>query len=307
MKRSLSLLELSFAVLIVFVLATISIPMYKNTVENAKAKVCETNLKMLQAAVEVYGLENNVLPGSLTQLQDRHIRRAWAQIFRGENKFLLKCAYFLVDFDARGLAYAQEASDRYFDNGNSSGGTGSSSLLQMASGSSGSTGSESGSTSSSVPTKGPANFFSKYLSGSIQYITCPADTTPPPSGHSYGLNAELANMSLSEYKKLKNSDASFAIVGDSDDPLFDTESALTDRHVKVGFFGKTEKYSQVMLSGKAARKPVRFHGGGFMGWGGSDRGTDRDRNNHDKWNYYSTQQIRTERNSGNCRWCDHDR
>lgn len=250
MKRSLTLLELSMAVVIIFVLATLGIPMYRNIVENAKAKVCETNLKMLQAAVEAYGLENNVLPGTLTQLRDSHIQRAWAHILKKENRIVLQLAYMLVDFDRQDVVFAQ----------------------------------------------GQPHFLAKYMSGDLQYVTCPADKTPPPSGHSYGLNKELASISYREYKRIKNSDVALVVIGDSEEPLFDSESSLSERHAQIGFLGSTIQYSQVALSGKVKEPRAKFRGGNFWKWGQENRYESRPAR------FYPAHQMRFDRDSGNHWW-----
>lgn len=108
MKKSFTLMEIIIVVIILGILVTIGIPIYNNVMENAKVKVCETNQKVLLQAVEAYGLENDQLPGTLSDLKREHLRRAWAKVFREENPLLLKLAYFIVDWDKRSLAYAQE-------------------------------------------------------------------------------------------------------------------------------------------------------------------------------------------------------
>ena len=118
-KKSLTLLNLLIAIVVLAILTTIASPLYLNAVENAKAKVCATNLKTLKMAVEAYGLENSALPGSLSQLRPKDIKKAWAKVFKEENPFIIKLAYFLVDFDKKGLAYAKNSSFRRFVQGSS--------------------------------------------------------------------------------------------------------------------------------------------------------------------------------------------
>ena len=109
MKKDFTLIEIVIALIILGILVTLGIPLYNNLIENAKAKVCETNQKVLLGAIESYGLENDRLPASLSDLEKEYLRRAWAKIFKKEkNPLLLRLAYFLVDFDQRGLVYAQE-------------------------------------------------------------------------------------------------------------------------------------------------------------------------------------------------------
>jgi len=108
MKRYFTLVEVLLVVVILGIIATIGIPLYRGTVERAKAKACEANLKVIHAAVEVYGLENDILPATLSQLEPRHFQKAWAQVLKKENGLLIKIANFIVDFDRRGMAYAEE-------------------------------------------------------------------------------------------------------------------------------------------------------------------------------------------------------
>lgn len=113
-KKYMTMSELMMAVLIVGVLASLSVPIVRSTMDKSKARVCETNLKMLKAAIEIYGLENDVLPASLTQLNTEQFKKAWARVLKEDNPLLIKLAYFVVDLEDIGLAYAQTAFvDRY--------------------------------------------------------------------------------------------------------------------------------------------------------------------------------------------------
>jgi len=102
-------------VIVIFgVIATFAIPAYYNVLENAKAEVCEGNLSTLLGALESYGLEDDQMPGSLGQLKKEHLEKGWAKTFKERGLWRTKLAYFLVDFDKRGLAYAQASLvDRY--------------------------------------------------------------------------------------------------------------------------------------------------------------------------------------------------
>ncbi len=109
MRKSFTLIELMIVIIVIGIIATIAIPLYHNAVEKAKAKVCETNLKVLATALESYAIENDQLPGSLGELRSKDLRKAWAQILKKEGKWKIKLAYFIVDLSNRGLAYATES------------------------------------------------------------------------------------------------------------------------------------------------------------------------------------------------------
>jgi|GEM_PF-1227409 len=112
-KRQFTLLELMVVIMILGIVVTIGIPMTRNSIESAKAKVCTTNLIVLQAAIEAYAVENDILPATLSRLQASHYEKAWAQVLRKENPLLIKVAYFIVDFDICKLAYAEPAFIKY--------------------------------------------------------------------------------------------------------------------------------------------------------------------------------------------------
>jgi len=102
-KRQFTLLELMVVIMIMGILVTITVPMFRNSIEAAKVKVCTTNLMVLQGAIESYGLENEVLPASLSQLNERHIQKAWARVLEKENPWLIKLAYAIVEFQGNGF------------------------------------------------------------------------------------------------------------------------------------------------------------------------------------------------------------
>jgi len=107
-KKSFTLVEIIIAIIILGVLATIAYPLYQNTIENAKVKVCETNLKAIEAAIEIYGLENDEMPGSISKLRPEHLRKAWAKVLKEENPWIIKFSYLIIDLEKGGFAYAQD-------------------------------------------------------------------------------------------------------------------------------------------------------------------------------------------------------
>jgi competence protein ComGC len=109
MKKYFTMVEIIITLIIILLLFTIGIPMYHNVVENAKAKACEVNLKVLLGALEAHAVENDQLPGSLSQLNKNDLQKAWAKVLDKEGWWRIKLVYFLIDFDKRGLAYAQSS------------------------------------------------------------------------------------------------------------------------------------------------------------------------------------------------------
>ncbi|MFH1503963.1 MAG: hypothetical protein ABIH08_01020 [Candidatus Omnitrophota bacterium] len=108
-KRNFTLVEIVITVIVIGVIATLAIPGYSNLLEKSKAKVCAANEEVLLGAIDIYALEYDKLPGVLGQLENEHLKKSWAKIFKKGNPLQLKLAYFLVDFNKRGAAYAQEA------------------------------------------------------------------------------------------------------------------------------------------------------------------------------------------------------
>jgi len=108
-KKNLTLSEIVIVVVMIGILVTIGIPLYNNTVENAKAKACELNLKTILGAVEAQTLEHNSFPASLSSISDKNFQKAWAKVLKEEGAFKVKFIYFLVNFDKNGLAYAKNA------------------------------------------------------------------------------------------------------------------------------------------------------------------------------------------------------
>ncbi|MCF7873532.1 MAG: prepilin-type N-terminal cleavage/methylation domain-containing protein [Candidatus Omnitrophica bacterium] len=194
-RKNFTLIELLIVVIILGTVATFAIPAYRNVVENSKAKVCRTNLKLLIGGVKSYALENDKLPGSLGQLRDRHLDRAWAQILEKEDRWKIDLAYLIVNIDKGKLAFAQGSWDDMIS------------------------------------------------------LTCPADDTPPPQGHSYGINKNIANMSLEDFKKLPEDTI---IVADSNNPTF---TKVLHRHKHYNLTGAS-KYGQSATKDKQ----LRVHG-----------------------------------------------
>lgn len=117
MRKSYTIIELITVLAFFAVVMILGPPMYRNTLEKAKVKVCQMNQRVLLQAVELYGSEHSILPDSLNQLNSGSIQQAWAVVLGQENTFIVKTAYYLVDWESSGLAYAQEAGSKRYVSG----------------------------------------------------------------------------------------------------------------------------------------------------------------------------------------------
>lgn len=107
MKKSFTLIEIVVVTIIIGILATLGVPTYRNIVDDANARVCVANQDVLARAIDAYALEQDVLPGNLSQLRREDIYRAFASYLQSENGLRLKLAYFIKSFSERGLLYAE--------------------------------------------------------------------------------------------------------------------------------------------------------------------------------------------------------
>lgn len=186
MRKNFTLIEIMMVVVIVGIIATFSIPGYHNLIERSRDKVCVLNQKVLLEAVINYGLENDILPASLGQLNNQDIKRALAKVLKEEKSWQYKFACFLVDFNKRGLVYAASWLDNYID--------------------------------------------------SLQSHSCPADSTPPPGGYSYGISSAIARLSYAQFRALP---AGTIAIGDSDTAIL---SLPVSRHKIYQPFAGTINY-----------------------------------------------------------------
>ncbi len=106
MKRSFSLVEIITVVFILLIVVTFGIAGYRQLVDNARQRVCETNLKALEAAVEIYALENDIVPATLGDLKLEHLKKGYAKALQ-EGGWFTKFAYFIVKLNTPSEVYAQ--------------------------------------------------------------------------------------------------------------------------------------------------------------------------------------------------------
>ncbi len=86
-------------------------------------------------------------------------------------------------------------------------------------------------------------FVEKFLKNSRD-LTCPSDLTPPPAGHSYGLNSDIAGISYTEYKALLGTTI---VVADSDQSKF---PPFNKRHKKYSLFSVKHYAQSINKDGK---------------------------------------------------------
>lgn len=106
MKKSFTLMELIVVLVICGILATFAIPTYQSIMDDSKAKVCYTNQLTVLKAVDIYTLEHDSMPASLSMIPAEYVHRAYAQIIPKAG-WDIKLAYWLVDREGLDMAYAQ--------------------------------------------------------------------------------------------------------------------------------------------------------------------------------------------------------
>jgi len=106
-KSAFSLIEIIVVIVIIGIMATFGIPYYQNVIEDANEKVCNTNLETLTKGVEMYLREHDTAPGSLSELKQEDLDKAYAQVMQGKGAWKKRLAYFIAQGPGWGLAYAQ--------------------------------------------------------------------------------------------------------------------------------------------------------------------------------------------------------
>lgn len=112
-KRAFSLMEMIAVLIIMGIIATIAIPTYQNFIEDSRARVCETNLRALKTALDIYAMDHDTMPGSLGELPQEYINKAYAQVMQCKDSWKTKLAYSILEWDAKGIAYAAEGNLLY--------------------------------------------------------------------------------------------------------------------------------------------------------------------------------------------------
>lgn len=79
-KKAFTLVEIMIALIIVSVLVSLSIVTFQKTIEANNDRLCRQNLKVLQSAIEIYTIENNALPATLSLLTPEQIHLAYEKV-----------------------------------------------------------------------------------------------------------------------------------------------------------------------------------------------------------------------------------
>lgn len=112
-RRAFSLLEILFTLIIMGILTTIAYPTYQSFVEDSHARVCETNLRALKTALDIYAMDHDTMPGALGALPQEYINKAYAQVMQRPDAWKTKLAYAILEWDAKGMAYANDPNFLY--------------------------------------------------------------------------------------------------------------------------------------------------------------------------------------------------
>lgn len=109
-----TMMELMIATVVLLILASVAVAGYQGYRDRAAMLVDETNQKVLAAAVKLYAYDNNALPASLSQLEPRHLDRAFALVTEGKRPYTVLA--YLKEWAGMGVAEAEALPPRYYDN-----------------------------------------------------------------------------------------------------------------------------------------------------------------------------------------------
>lgn len=106
-KKSFTLIEIIIVTVVLGILVTIGFPQFLNAIEDSRARVCKTNLEALKVALDSYVMDNDATPASLSQIPKKYFDRAYASVVdKHKDAWKIRLAYMVVDWQERGLAYA---------------------------------------------------------------------------------------------------------------------------------------------------------------------------------------------------------
>lgn len=105
-KKSFTLMEVLVVMIILSILATLGWPAYQYIMDDQKAKVCQMNLEALGTALDIYAMDHDTFPGSLSELPEQYLQKGFAKVMQRKDAWKIRLAYNLVGFEQRGLAYA---------------------------------------------------------------------------------------------------------------------------------------------------------------------------------------------------------
>lgn len=112
-RKSFTLIEILAALIILSIIASVSVALYQKTVDTNNERICAENLKVLQAAIDIYTVENDALPAELAQLTPRQIYLAYSRV-TGERKENILSAAFRKMFSTEPALAAGETEGQLF-------------------------------------------------------------------------------------------------------------------------------------------------------------------------------------------------
>ncbi len=111
-RAGFSMMELMIAAVVLLILASVAVAGYQGYRDRAAMLVDETNQKVLAAALKLYAYDNNALPGSLSELERRHLERAFAQVTEGKRPYTFFA--YLGEWVGMELAEAEMLPPKYY-------------------------------------------------------------------------------------------------------------------------------------------------------------------------------------------------
>jgi prepilin-type N-terminal cleavage/methylation domain-containing protein len=116
--KAFTLYEILITIVILGILVTlVLIPAYQGALNASQEQVCTANQQVLKTALDIYAMEHDAMPGSLSELPGSYTRRAYAKVMTGYTKFVTKIATAIISWDERGKAYAQNFMRNYLTKG----------------------------------------------------------------------------------------------------------------------------------------------------------------------------------------------
>jgi prepilin-type N-terminal cleavage/methylation domain-containing protein len=103
-RKSFTLIEILVALIVLSILASLSVATYQKTVDANNERICAENLKVLQAAIDIYTVENDILPAALSQLNPRYIYLASSRVIGERKESFLSVAFRKIFSTEQALA-----------------------------------------------------------------------------------------------------------------------------------------------------------------------------------------------------------
>jgi len=109
--KAFTLIEMVVVVVVIGILSTLAVAGYQGSIESSKSKLCATNEQLLKTALDIYSMEHDAMPASLSAIPDSYKERAYAMVMRGTNGWWIRLAAAMVEIDGAGRAYASFVRD----------------------------------------------------------------------------------------------------------------------------------------------------------------------------------------------------